>query len=247
MINDFNKIKLSSFQIPVDGSEKKHNSVKNINRKGHFKQIMESVNALCENIESCYIILRINYDKQTLQTILPIIDNIKFENRDKIVVDFQRVWQVPLTIDESGNNQILLDVMRKFEQAGFQTTYFAYSLRPYMCCYADNFYHRAINYDGKVFKCTARDYDESLAIGTINSKGSIDFNPIINTMFSDATFKNDKCMNCKKLPLCYGPCIQKYYETKTREGSFQCLHDFTEISLEEHIKSLAEKRQKTIN
>ena len=247
MIKDFNKIKMSSFQIPIDGSEKKHNSVKNMNGKGHFKQIMESINALCENIVNCYIILRINYDKQTLQTILPIIDNIKSENRSKIVVDFQRVWQIPLTTDESGNNQILLDIKKKFEQEGFQTIYFAYSPKSYRCCYADNFYHRVINYDGKVYKCSACDYGESWIIGDINSKGEMKFKPIINTMFSDATFKNDKCLNCKKLPLCYGPCIQKYYETKIGKNTFHCLHEFSEISFEEYVKFLAQKRLSSIN
>jgi len=66
-------------------------------------------------------------------------------------------------------------------------------------------------------------------------------------MFSDATFKNDKCLNCKKLPLCYGPCIQKYYETKIGQSSFHCLHDTAEISFEEYVKNLAEKRKKDMN
>jgi uncharacterized protein len=213
-----------------------------MNGKGHYIKIMESVNALCENIEECKIILRINYDKQTLDNILPIIDSIKFENREKTIVDFQRVWQVSRDVDDFGNNQTLLNVKKKFEQAGFQTIYYAYYPKLYKSCYADNFYHRVINYDGKVFKCSARDYDESLVIGKINSKGKMEFNSIINTMFSDTTFKNDTCLSCKKLPLCYGPCIQKYYEIKTGNISFCCLREDAEISFEEYVKDLAQKR-----
>ena len=54
-------------------------------------------------------------------------------------------------------------------------------------------------------------------------------------MFADSTFNNEKCLNCKRLPLCYGPCIQKYYETKIGKSTFECLHDASEISLKEYV------------
>jgi uncharacterized protein len=243
MINDFNHIKLNSFQIPIDGSEKKHNSIKNMNGIGHYKQIIHSINSLCENIEGIRITLRINYDAQTLKTILSIIDDIKIDNRNKIVVDFQRVWQVPINIDESGNNELLLKSKKAFEDAGFRTLYFAFSHKRFKCCYADSFYHRAINYDGKIFKCTARDYSDDLSIGSLNEDGCISFNyNMIFKMFADTTFKNEKCLNCNRLPLCFGPCIQKYYETKIGKKSFQCLHQNIEISLEEYIKERGRKQ-----
>lgn len=236
MIDRFNKIKLNSFQIPIDGDEKKHNSVKNIKGIGHYKQIMNSINHLCERVEGCRIILRINYDTQTLNNVLSIIDDINYENRDKIVVDFQRVWQVSLKIDNEGNNHLLLKVKKTFENAGFKTSYFAFAPKNFKCCYADSFYHRAINYDGKLFKCTARDYADDLSIGSLNDDGSIKFNEeILFTMFADSTFKNEKCLNCIKLPLCYGPCIQKYYETKIGGSPFYCLHESSEISFNNYV------------
>lgn len=241
MIKLFNKIKLNSFQIPIDGGEKKHNLVKNTNGVGHYKKIMNNINSLCEKIEGCHIILRINYDLQTLKTVSEVIGDIKEENKDKIVVDFQRVWQVPYNKDESGNNQLLLDTKKLFEKSGFKTRYFAYSPKKYTCCYADNYYHRAINYDGKVYKCTARDYSDDLVLGTLNNDGTIQFNyELLCKMFGDATFRNDKCMTCKKLPLCFGPCIQKYYEIKIGKKPFQCLYEHAEISLEEYIQQRAQ-------
>ena len=231
---------MTSFQIPIDGYEKKHNSVKNMENIGHYRQIIQNINALCESVDNISIVLRINYDTQTLKTILPVIEDIKTSNRSKIFVDFQRVWQIALNKDETGNNPLLLDVKKAFEKAGFNTPYFAFSPKGFKCCYADSFYHRVINYDGKIFKCTARDYSEDLSIGNLNEDGTIVFNEtILAKMFSDATFKNENCLKCKMLPLCYGPCIQKYYETKIGKKDFSCLYEKLEISFEEHIKEKA--------
>jgi len=245
MINGFNNINLNSYQIPIDGDERKHNKVKNNNSIGDYMKIIKTINDICENVKDARITMRINYDKQTLKTITNVIKDIKIENRSRIFVDFQRVWQIDLTRNELGNNILLLNTKKRFEEAGFKVTYFAYRRRDYKCCYADSFYHRVINYDGKVFKCAARDYDEELCIATINEDGSMAFNyNIISKMFDGSTFENETCLNCKKLPLCFGPCVQKYYETKIGKLTFKCLHDFSEISLKEYV---IDKVNKNIN
>ncbi|MDR2835108.1 MAG: radical SAM protein [Bacteroidales bacterium] len=244
MISYFQEIKLTSFQIPIDGNEKKHNLVKNIDKIGHYKQILASINKIIERVSNSQIILRINYDMQTLQNATDIIQDVKTENRNKIFVDFQRVWQVALTKDEHGNNELLIRIKKEFEKTGFNTFYFAYSKKNrFKCCYADSYYHRVINYDGKIYKCSARDYADDLCIGFFNEDGSIEINKtIISKMFSDTTFKNEKCLNCIKLPLCFGPCIQKYYESKIGKTTFFCLHDSAEISFENYVKSKITKK-----
>lgn len=243
----FQKISLKSFQIPIDGNKKKHNSVKNMNGVGHYDQIINSINLICEKIENSHIILRINYDKNTLKTISEIINDIKECNRNKITVDFQRVWQIEKVSNKFGNNDQLLFVKKQFEGAGYSTSYYAYTPKQYKCCYSDSFYHRVINYDGKVFKCTARDYSDELSIGILNNNGIIDFKSnIIYTMFSEPTFNNSECIKCKKLPLCYGPCIQKYYESKIGKRKFQCLHESSEISFNEYVTNLAKKQIKNL-
>lgn len=247
-IDVFNEIGLSSFQIPIDGNKKKHNIVKNIDGIGHYEKIIGSINKIIEKIENAHITLRINYDRTTLRNVTDVIEDIKPQNRKNIVVDFQRVWQINLTQNDEGNNNLLIKVKKDFEKAGFITTYFAYNGRNnFKCCYSDSFYHRAVNYDGKIFKCTARDYDDKLCIGVFKDDGSIDFRKdIISKMFSYPTFNNDRCLNCNILPLCFGPCIQKYYEYKIGKVGFSCLHDFAEISLHSYIKDRAKNQIKII-
>ena len=157
-------------------------------------------------------------------------------------MDFQRVWQVEFSRDSNGDNIQLLKVKKEFESAGFKTVYFAYKQKKFTCCYSDRFFHRVINYDGKVFKCSARNYDDDLCIAVLNDDGTMSFNHnLISKMFSDSTFRNDKCLNCNMLPLCYGPCIQKYYETKTGEATFHCLQMDSEISFKTYIKNRVAK------
>ena len=77
-------------------------------------------------------------------------------------------------------------------------------------------------------------------IGNFNEDGSIDFNEeIISKMFSETPFDNEKCLKCNKLPLCYGPCIQNYYDTKRGKTSFNCIYNYTELSFEEYVRSKA--------
>lgn len=239
MLICFQEIKLASFQIPIDGNEKKHNLVKNINGVGHYKQILDSINKIIEQVDNSRITMRINYDLNTLKEATEIIQDIKKNNRDKIFVDFQRVWQVKLQKNEQGNNELLIKVKKEFEDAGFNSNYFAYRRNyGYKSCAADCFYNYSINYDGKIYKCSARDYADDLCIGIFDKNGNIKFNNgIISKMFSDTTFKNEVCLNCVKLPLCFGPCVQKYYEDKIGKQEFYCLHDFAEISFENYVKS----------
>lgn len=242
ILTKLKKIRVSSFQITIDGGREKHNSIKNHDGVGHFDKIIKNINSICEEIDNVNVVLRINYDKQSLNTVSSVIEKIKKTNKDKIIVDFQRVWQIEFDRNEEGDNLKLLKVKNKFEEAGFKTAYFANKKKNFTCCYSDRFYHRVVNYDGKVFKCSARNYDDELCIATINNNGSMNFNlNVVSKIFSDTTFNNQRCLNCQLLPLCYGPCIQKYYETKKGESDFQCLQEGSEISFRTSIKERAKK------
>jgi uncharacterized protein len=242
MIESFKLIQLNSFQIPIDGKENKHNYVKNMNGVGHFRQIIQSINNLCHIMPDCHVVLRINYDETTLDSIDEIIPLISQDIRDRIYVDFQRVWQISIQKDNTGNNPTLLRVKNIFEKEGFNTLYFAYNSKQFRCCYADSFYHWVINYDGNVFKCSARNYDSSLIAASINENGYMEYKPIVYDYFSDTTFNNDQCAKCKLLPVCFGPCVQKRFENVYQGKPFQCLHDKSEISITQFIKDLYEQR-----
>ena len=101
-------------------------------------------------------------------------------------------------------------------------------------CYADRYYHSVINYNGKVYKCTLRMEKEN---GILHDNGMIKWdNRILTQLYSKATFDNNKCLGCKYLPLCLGPCSQN-------RTSFTCYYDLSEISIQDFIIE-SHKRQK---
>ncbi len=230
------------FQITLDGNELRHNQIRHYaDKKGSYKDIIHNINLLCSMMPEVRVCLRINYDMQTLKNIRDIIRDLSEESRKNIVVDFQRVWQVKCT-DEM--RQLLQEAKEEFKAAGFYSDFWAYRPLSFKCCYADNYNYYAINYNGKVFKCTARDYSDKLVIGNLQPSGMIDWNEgLLGKMYKKATFEHEECEKCKMLPLCMGPCIQKNYEMLRDNKPFQCLYKNVEYSLSAYITDLAKQRK----
>jgi len=161
------------------------------------------------------------------------------EEELQFIIDFDKEYR----IGEDENNE-LVEVLQKFENSGIRTQYWAYRPKSYYTCYSDKFYHRVINFDGNIYKCTARNYNDENQVGVLKDNGEIELNnQKISNLFSNSTFENDRCLTCKFLPLCFGPCIQKNYEVRFKNANFKCLFDDAELSVNNFIISEAKKRQ----
>jgi uncharacterized protein len=234
--------KCNFFQIPIDGNEQHHNLIKRYSdKRGTYRDVVKNINLIAENIPNVFITMRINYDKQTLKNIKDILKDIPEHNKKHISVDFQRVWQVECTDRE---RQLLKEAKEDFKNAGFYSSFWAYKPLRFHCCYADSYNYYAINYNGKVFKCTARDYKEASLIGDLSANGMIVWNDkLLSRYYYKMGFENDRCEKCGMLPICMGPCIQKSYETRAKNHSFVCMYDNVEYSLSSYIIDIAKQRQ----
>lgn len=235
----FNEMNIRSFQIPLDGDEKRHNNIKKIERINSYNKVIESLSLLSKYIKDVKIILRINYDKQTLKNIDKILFDIPKEIIKNIKVDFQKVWQVNQTKNE---NISLIKSIEKFTEMGFEINMWAFRPSTFYKCYSDRYHHIAINYDGNVFKCTARDYKEKWRVGKLLEDGNIEWKPdLIHKYLNKAPFENEMCLKCKHLPLCFGPCIQKMVETPKNKIKNICSFKHSEIDVNTYIKFKANK------
>ena len=243
MVNYFNEIELNSFQITLDGYREKHNSVRNENGKPSYDTIIHNIKLLVNNIKNVKIVLRINYDKQTLKLTKNIVDEFTHKEAKKIRIDFQKVWQIEKA--KGDENTLLKRSIEIVKDKGFIVSYFAYSQKDSISCYADSNDYLAVNYDGGIFKCTARGYKDEQKIGHLNKYGEIVFNESkIYEYYSKATFENENCLECNLLPLCFGPCIQKTIELKNNEINFAsaCTLSNAEINLDTHLITEAKNR-----
>ena len=96
-------------------------------------------------------------------------------------------------------------------------------------CYADTFNHSVINYDGSVFKCTARDFEKDASEGELLENGMIIWN-LEKRLDRHQKGIKTVCSDCKLLPVCPGICSQSCLEQKTPkchlENSFFSKNDF---------------------
>ena len=242
MIVDMANLHFNSYQIPLDGNEKHHDTIKFTESKGGtFKQVIENINLLAEIIPNVNITLRINYDKKTLYGIEDIIPLISQNAKKYIHVDFQKVWQI--CCDEKDMEQ-LKKVKETFRENGLKSGYWAYTPKQFNRCYSDRLHQYAINYDGRIFKCTAQDYGDDKVIGTLNQNGSIIWkDKLLSELFAHSTFDNDRCLKCKSLPICMGPCIIRNYEARKQSLPIPCVFENAQFSLDSYIIEKAKIRK----
>lgn len=240
MIEQFKLIDLTSFQITIDGTEPFHNQTRNQRGKPSYKKIISNIIKICRSIDKAHIRVRINYTNEILQQDFSLIFNdFPTDIRKRIAIDFQRVWQTSNEITNSKNkNATILSKIKLAREMGFICGLNSqYALGKFHQCYADKYYYAHINFDGKVYKCTARDYSDKYVCGTLLNSGEIQWKPgVLERMHAKANFENEKCLSCKLLPLCLGPCHQKYVEYKNKEIAAFCIDEYKEIELNQFIK-----------
>jgi uncharacterized protein len=240
-IKQMKEMNFDFFQIAIDGNEKRHNQIKfYVDKHGSYRDVVNNINLIAEIIPNINIALRINYDKQTLKKIVDILPDFSEKSKCRIMVDFQKVWQINIS---EKDKELLEEVKESFKSSGLIPRLGSYLPFSYKSCYADSINHYVINYNAKVFKCTARDYGEKLVIGELRSSGDIIWREgILSKMFEKATFENQRCESCKMLPLCMGPCIQKNYDSRVNSQPLQCTHENINASLSSYVKGKAKQR-----
>ena len=164
-----------------------------------YDKIVQNICLLANELRPNNLALRINYTKETFNGISKIIESFPFEVRGKITILLQQVWQ-----DKDNKKSLVKDIeetKRKFVDAGFKIDKFIFNLKGYTC-YADLYHQAVINYDGRVFKCTARNFEKEKEDGNLTEDGNIVWTNSLSKKLAYATFENEKCLKCKFLPIC---------------------------------------------
>jgi uncharacterized protein len=215
MAKSMNSIGLNSFQITIDGDKDLHDKIRRDKKNGDtFKTIIKNLHILNKYIDGLNVILRVNYTNKTLLKIENIIPHFNSDLKEKIVISFQRVWQS--SDREVESSELFEEIEQKFIEHNLKVEKKRLSFGELTRCYADVFSQAVINYDGNVFKCTARDFtNSSLIDGKLNFGGIINWNnPKLFRRLTGIPFTNNQCKECKFLPICLGTCSQKYIENE---------------------------------
>ena len=213
IINHLSSIEDSkSFQITLDGDREKHNKIR------HEKNNSDSYDTIIFNSKillkhKIHVLLRINYTLHNIlsvKNILADINDIPETDRKYLRISFHRVWQ---DIDhDEGNKTLIADIIESFKSEFDQTndSYHMNDMR--YPCYVDKQGTVVVNYNGDVYKCTARNFSAENRYGILLSDGTIAWDQQKLEKRKHAKMNKEICKSCRILPLCGGGCAQNSVE-----------------------------------
>lgn len=188
-----------NIQVAFDGNRDLHNKVKYL---GTDFSCYDSTIANVKNaIEKGFqVVVRCNYAKDTIDSFIDVIEAFKeFHTFNNLRFSFQKIWQ-------ASEDEGMLNVWHRFVTK-IDSKYMIKSNIHNLLgnslnrCYADYKHNFVINYDGLVFRCTARDFSKANSIGQITEKGLIITRNQSNSIFGEAPY-GEKCKKCRILPIC---------------------------------------------
>lgn len=222
MIPDFQRFNVDGFQITLDGNRFLHDTIRFVSKsRGSYDEIINNIKLLTRS--RLPVTMRINYTKTNLvglEDIIEDINDLDSVDRQYLHISFHKVWQE----DDKGLDETVQRIVGFFKYMGFSAgdTSIPNTLRG--SCYADKKNQATINYNGEVYKCTARDFKSENREGVLDDAGKISWNSKREDRLT-VKLKNKPCLNCKILPLCNGGCSQHALESN---GEDFCVFDFDE-------------------
>lgn len=220
------------FQITIDGHKERHNLVR-------FTKVgVNTYDKIISNILLCIkkgisVSVRINISAESYVKTDNILNSFKgLTSNEKSLLRFSihKVWQE----DEWVTTNVEA-VVEKIRSRGFNCLSF-YSAPNTIrrSCYADKKNYVTINYNGEIFKCTARDFISQNSVGKLTNGGEIEWNENYEKREQANALNSENCLKCSILPLCNAGCSQKKIENPLE----YCLYEHDEQAKKEFAKKV---------
>jgi len=253
VIKKCNDIDLHAVQITIDGDRETHNKIRNQKGKPTFDRIISNCINYCLFNEKNKVLLRVNYTNDSIKTdYSEILEMIPLDIRPQFEISFQRVWQTyGATQNKTDSCNSLQGNKMKLRSGNFNVSsdLFSYKFKGYRC-YADKNDYININYDGQVYRCTAMDYTPENSLGYLDDEGRIVWKNknIPYALDSLPYFSNPKCLNCRYLALCNGPCFKERLRMyKNGDTEPTCILENLDVGIEGLIRDYVTNYRNKLN
>ncbi|ATL43494.1 radical SAM protein [Elizabethkingia sp. HX WHF] len=233
-IDFLKKYTLQEIQITLDGYKDNHDKIRYISEtKGSFDKIIKNIILLADN--QINVVVRVNCTEQNINDIdkiMSLFQKVPQSIKKYLKFTFHKVWQLESSLEYDVRHYI-----DKYKNSDFYVDGAVFdSVRG--SCYADKYNQAFINYNGDVFKCSARDFESKSKLGQLEQNGTITWNEK-KFIRQNAKFQNIPCQTCSILPVCGGGCSQVAYENL---GKDYCVNDFDENKKKEIVKRVFEQK-----
>ena len=221
-----------SFQIPFDGNSEYHDSVKKFrNGKGPYDIVKK--NTIDAVLDGFRVNIRCNFTAKNVQSFKDLINDFRdILSYPNLRFSFHKVWQDPQSLELKNGIKTLKDSISNFSFKSNIHSYFGDSISS---CYGDYARNYVINYNGDVFKCTARDFNEENRIGILTENGEIAFNErALQRVRNSNTFE---CFSCRRLPIC-PICSQVRSEATNGKCPVQITQDAISTNIKQYFFDL---------
>lgn len=224
-----------SFQITIDGGKQVHDSVRKT--KGGEPTYARIVEHIHQTLSRGFSVgVRFNYTAKSIPSFIDVVkdfSHLQQEQKQLVNFTFQRVWQ-DSEGDASQVEQQVEHIERAFEQAGLFVNNAKSYIVPY--CYADGVNTAVVNYNGDLFKCTARDFAPKSKEGTLAADGTLRWNERLRKRMS-IRHGSDTCLQCRIYPICHGGCSQMKLEAP--DGISSCPKGYDDDKIQEIMEGRA--------
>lgn len=208
-----------SVQVAFDGNKPIHDSVKYFsNRKGSYDIVVKNLRHAIE--KGVNVTIRCNYTKSNLLSFKEVIKDFElYKYYTNVRFSFHKVWQEPESQDLFDKREQMKTVI---EESGIKSNINSYWGNSLASCYADYESNVIVNYNGDIFKCTARDFKPNHRLGYLNSEGYIVYDDT-SMRFSIEANLTSQCRGCRLLPICT-ICFQQRKESTDGKCPTPALH-----------------------
>jgi uncharacterized protein len=239
IVEKLKSLGLKEASITLDGPEAVHNLSRPYRAGGgSFNKIVENIKAVCGMID---INIGGNFTEANYREFPKLLDYLLDEGitPDRIAsVKFDPVFgETPeyappemtgacLTPNEPWVFEAGILLREEVMKRGFKTG----GIHPVVCAIDLNNRH-IINYDGSIYKCTGFFDRKDFITGDV--KSGLTSN---GCMYNLDNWKNEECLSCKYLPLCFGGCR---YMKLVRDGNMSgvdCKKPYYDACLEALVK-----------
>jgi len=194
----------------MDGSKSVHDKsrvYKNSDRLGSYDTIVKNLKKITETLEDYKLNIRVNFNQEILTGLHRLVDDVEFCNRQKASFSLHKIWQVN---SSEIDHEAIQDFIDYAKSKNFIVNFMNFN-NSLNACYADNYNQAVINYDGKVYKCTARDFSANKSEGELLKNGMINWD--LPKLLDRMNIRLPEiCEECKLLPACPGICSQQRLE-----------------------------------